>query len=114
MNNKSEQKNSGTKQLFSDAAIYAFANILQRGMMLILLPIYARYFTKSEFGAVDLLYQSILILILISSIGLPQGLPRGFYKENVTEEDNKKLLGVLVIFILPITLLFFFLVWIFS
>ena len=79
--NKQKSIKSGGKQLFSDSVIYALANILQRGMMLILLPIYARYFSKSEFGAMDLLYQSILILVLISSLGLPQGLPRGFYKE---------------------------------
>ena len=112
--NKQKSIKSGGKQLFSDSVIYALANILQRGMMLILLPIYARYFSKSEFGAMDLLYQSILILVLISSLGLPQGLPRGFYKENTTEEDNKKLLGVLSLFIFPITLTVFGLIWLLS
>ena len=102
------------KQLFSDTVIYALANILQRGMMLILLPIYARYLTKSEFGAVDLIYQSIIIVILISSVGLPQSLPRGFYKENTTEEDNKKLLGVLTVFIVPIAIITFVAIYYFS
>jgi O-antigen/teichoic acid export membrane protein len=102
------------KKLFSNVAIYAIANILQRGMMLILLPIYARYFTKTEFGAMDLLYQGVLILIIVSSIGMPQGLPRAMYKEGVTDEDNERLLGVLSLFILPVTLAASSVIWFFS
>ncbi len=102
------------KKLFSDSAIYAVANLLQRGMMLILLPIYARYFSKAEFGAMDLLYQGVLILIILSALGMPQGLPRGFHKDTVTEQDKRRLLGVLTIFLLPITALVSGSIWFFS
>ncbi len=102
------------KKLFSDSVIYAVANLLQRGMMLILLPIYARYFSKAEFGAMDLLYQGVLILIILSALGMPQGLPRGFHKKEVTEQDKRRLLGVLTLFLLPISLLVSGLIWLFS
>lgn len=102
------------KKLFSDSVIYAVANLLQRGMMLILLPIYARYFTKAEFGAMDLLYQGVLILIILSAFGMPQGLPRGFNKGSVTERDKARLLGVLTVFILPMSALVVSVVWYFS
>lgn len=102
------------KKLFSDSMIYALANLLQRGMMLILLPIYARYFSKSEFGAMDLLYQGVLILIILSALGMPQGLPRGFHQKEMTEQDKQRLLGVLTIFLLPVTLLVSGLIWFLS
>lgn len=102
------------KKLFSNTAMYALANLLQRGMMLILLPLYARHFTKAEFGAMDMLYQAILVLIIVSSIGMPQGLPRGMHREHVTEEDNRRLIGVLTLFIVPITAIVFGLIWAFS
>ena len=104
----------GLKALFSTSAMYAVANLLQRGMMLILLPIYARHFSKAEFGAMDLLYQGILVLIIVSSFGMPQGLPRGIHQEKATEEDGRRLLGVLTLFILPVTAITFALIWSFS
>ena len=104
----------GLKALFSTSAMYAVANLLQRGMMLILLPIYARHFSKAEFGAMDMLYQGILVLIILSSFGMPQGLPRGIHQENATAEDGRRLLGVLTLFILPITAITFALMWMFS
>lgn len=104
----------GLKKLLSNTAMYAVANLLQRGMMLLLLPIYARYFSKAEFGAMDMLYQGILVLIIVSSIGMPQGLPRGMHLEQSTEEDNRRLIGVLTLFILPISAIVFALLWYFS
>lgn len=104
----------GLRKLFSNTVTYAVANMLQRGMMLILLPIYARHFSKAEFGAMDILYQSILVLIILSSVGMPQGLPRAMHRENVTEEDNRRLIGVLTLLILPVTAIVFALIWYFS
>lgn len=102
------------KKLLSNTAMYALSNLLQRGMMLILLPIYARHFSKAEFGAMDMLYQAIMVLIVVSSIGMPPGLPRGMHREHVTEEGNRRLIGVLTLFIVPVTAIIFALVWYFS
>lgn len=104
----------GLRRLMSSSATYAVANLLQRGMMLILLPLYARHFTKAEFGAMDILYQGILVLALVSSLGMPQGLPRGIYREGATELDSHRLIGVLTVFLLPATLLVFGCLWFFS
>jgi len=102
------------KSLFSATTVYALANLLQRGMSLILLPIYARYFSKAEFGAMDLLYQSVMILIIFTSLGMPQGIPRGIHHGENTEDDNKKMLGVLSFFLILMSIFVFLLVNIFS
>lgn len=107
-------KSHSLRRLLSSSATYAIANLLQRGMMLILLPLYARHFSKAEFGAMDMLYQSILVLALLSSLGMPQGLPRGLYREGTTEEDSRRLIGVLTVFVLPVTVLLFVCIWVFS
>lgn len=106
--------NHSLRKLFSSSAIYAVANLLQRGMMLILLPLYARHFSKAEFGAMDMLYQGILVLALVSSLGMPQGLPRGIYRDGATEDDSRRLIGVLTAFVLPVTLVVFACIWVFS
>jgi O-antigen/teichoic acid export membrane protein len=91
----------GLKRLAASTVLYAISNLFQRGLMLILLPLYARYFTKAEFGAMDLIYQAVLVLIILSSLGMPQGLPRGFNIAGATEADNRKLIGVLTAVLIP-------------
>lgn len=91
----------GLKRLAASTVLYAVSNLFQRGLMLILLPLYARYFTKAEFGAMDLIYQAVLVLIILSSLGMPQGLPRGFNTAGATDADNRKLIGVLTAVLIP-------------
>ncbi len=94
-------------KLLSHSALYMAANLLQRGLSFILIPLYARYFTTAEFGAMDMLYQLAITLALFTSLGLPQGLVRGFYLPGdngaiMPESERKKLLGALVTFLLPL------------
>ncbi len=102
------------KSLFSNSATYAVANFLQRGLTFILLPLYTRYLSRSEFGAMDLLYQTVFILGLLTSAGITQGLSRGFYLENNTEASRRRLLGTVFAFLLPFSLLISLMVWFFA
>lgn len=92
--------------LLGHSATYALANVLQRGLSFILIPIYASYFSAAEFGAMDFLYQAVLLLSLISSLSLPQGLVRGFFPPNgegpASEEERKRILGALTTLLLPV------------
>ncbi len=91
------------------------ANFLQRGLSFLLIPLYAAYFSTAEFGAMDMLYQMAIALALLTSFGLPQGLVRGFYLAGESKdqdsvdtqmplEERRKLLGALITFLLPISL----------
>jgi O-antigen/teichoic acid export membrane protein len=98
-------------KLMSNSALYMAANVLQRGLSFLLIPLYSRYFTTAEFGAMDMLYQLAVTMALFTSLGLPQGLVRGFYLagdsgEVMAEDDRRKLLGALVTLLVPIAGLF--------
>ena len=90
--------------LFKSSTFYAIANLMQRGLAFLLIPMYTRYLSKAEFGAMDLLYQSIMILVIVASLGLPQGIVRGIYREDGKKEDLQALMGALVNFLLPLTI----------
>lgn len=100
---------SRIRSLFGHSALYMAANLLQRGLSFLLIPLYSRYFSTAEFGAMDMLYQLAVTLALLTSLGLPQGLVRGFYLagdsgEVMPDEDRRKLLGALVTFLFPFAL----------
>lgn len=95
--------------LLGHSAAYAVANILQRGLAFLLVPVYAAYFSPAEFGAMDVLYQAIMTLALAASLGLPQGLIRGFFppdgKGPATEEERKRILGALTTLLVPLSVI---------
>jgi O-antigen/teichoic acid export membrane protein len=93
------------RQLFGNSALYAGSNLLQRGVGFLLVPLYARYFSRAEFGAMDQIVQGTLILILLTSLGLPQGLVRGLHLETRDEEERRRMIGALVVFLMPVALL---------
>src|SRR5262245_20066051 len=93
------------RRLFGHSALYAGSNLLQRGLAFLLVPLYARYFSRSEFGAMDQVVQGTLILILLTSLGLPQGLVRGLHLETRDEDERRKMIGALVVFLVPVALL---------
>jgi len=95
---------SGIHALINDYALYAICNQLQRGLALLLLPVYTAYFTKGEFGAMEQIYQTVMVLVLVTSLGLPQGLVRGFYLHSESEDDRRKMVGALITFLAPLTL----------
>jgi len=91
--------------LFRSSSLYALSNLLQRGAGFLLIPLYARYFSTAEFGAMDQIYQGALVLILVTSIGLPQGLVRGIHLDTKTEDERRRLVGALVALLVPVTVL---------
>ncbi|HYV85000.1 MAG TPA: oligosaccharide flippase family protein [Patescibacteria group bacterium] len=92
------------RQLFGHSALYAGSNLLQRGVGFLLVPLYARYFSRAEFGAMDQIVQGTLILILLTSLGLPQGLVRGLHLETRDEEERRRMIGALIVFLVPVAL----------
>lgn len=94
--------------LLGHSAVFAAANILQRGLAFFLLPIYAAYFSAAEFGAMDVLYQSVLTLALLSSLGLPNGLIRGFFPPDGTgpapEAERRRILGAMTTLIMALSI----------
>ncbi|HUD72172.1 MAG TPA: oligosaccharide flippase family protein, partial [Dongiaceae bacterium] len=98
----SAPRSNGLRSLAGNAALYAGSNVAQRGVALLLVPLYARHFSTAEFGAMDQIYQGILLLILLTSLGLPQGLVRGIHLDTTTEDERSRMLGALLALLLPV------------
>src|SRR3989338_4229501 len=64
------------KQFFKDSFIYGSANILSRGIAILLLPLYTRVLSPEEYGVVDMLTIFGALMNLIVSLEISQGFAR--------------------------------------
>ncbi len=72
------------KQLAGQTAIYGLSSVVARIFNYLLVPVYTRVFSKSEYGLVTELYAYIAILMVVLTYGLETGYFR-FVREKVSE-----------------------------
>jgi len=58
------------KQLLGQTAIYGLSSIFGRLLNYLLVPLYTRYFSPSEYGDVSLLYAYVAILLIVLTYGM--------------------------------------------
>jgi len=75
---------SGT--VLKQGAIYALGNILSRLGGFLLLPLYLRALTPTEYGVLEMFYTSLTVLSLFVSGGLSQAALRYYYEYDATDE----------------------------
>jgi len=73
------------KRIIKHSFIYAIATILNRAIIIILLPVYTRYLTKIEYGMLELLMITSSIIVLILQLGLGSALFRSVLYKNKSE-----------------------------
>jgi O-antigen/teichoic acid export membrane protein len=91
-------------KLLKQAAVYGLSHGLNHTIGLLLVPIYARVFTKELFGAIDLITVTASVLLLILSLGLDSALSR-FYYEDTNIAERKRLVSTAVWFVLGLSTL---------
>lgn len=64
------------KQLARDGSIYAAGTIASRGIALLTVPIYTRFLDPENFGALDLILTSGVLVTLVVALEVGQGLAR--------------------------------------
>jgi O-antigen/teichoic acid export membrane protein len=69
----------------SEGAVYAFSNVLARGLGLILLPVLARYLSPADYGAIELVAAAYALLNLLLPLEVTQGMAR----LQVEEKDDR-------------------------
>ena len=69
------------KKLLGQTAIYGLSSIVGRLLNFLLVPLYTRYFTTSEYGDVTLLYAYAAFLLIILSYGMETAFFRFSQKE---------------------------------
>jgi O-antigen/teichoic acid export membrane protein len=64
------------QRLLKHSFVYAVATVLNRAVNIILLPVYTRYLSKADYGALEILFITSTLLVLVLQIGMGSALFR--------------------------------------
>lgn len=101
------------KTFFKNSFIYTIGTILTRGIGIILVPIYTRYLTPSEYGVIDLFMILTSIISLTIALEIHQAVVR-FYQDARDENEKMQYVSSAFIFSIFIYSLYFVISYIFS
>ncbi len=79
------------KDLLKEGGLYTLANLLTKGLSLLLLPFYADYFTKAEYGILAMLGIAGALGAAIFSFQIYQGVGRFITEKEQTLEEKQKI-----------------------
>jgi len=79
------------KEVVKQYFVYGIGSIAQTALGIILLPLYLRLFSPSQYGVISLLIVVSSFLSMFASVGIVSALFRLYYDEEV--EERKKLVG---------------------
>jgi O-antigen/teichoic acid export membrane protein len=74
-------------RFFKDSAVYTFGNVLTRGIAIVLLPVYTRLLSPSEYGIVDLINIVGSFINVTIALEIGQGFGR-YYADAPSEKDK--------------------------
>jgi O-antigen/teichoic acid export membrane protein len=80
------------RDLLKEGGLYTVANLLTKGVSLLLIPFYTAYFTPEDYGVIDMLVVFGTIVTTIVSLQLNQGLGR-YVSDSEIDQDEKNALG---------------------
>lgn len=85
------------KKTAKNSAIYAIGTILRRVTALVMLPIYTRYLTPSDYGVVELLTMAIEFASILAGIRISQAMFRYYLLAESNEEKQAVVSTVLIV-----------------
>jgi O-antigen/teichoic acid export membrane protein len=99
------------KNLFRHSFVYMLGSIASRMIGFIMIPVYTRYLTPSDYGVLELLSLTIDIVGMFAALGINSAITR-FYYDHETEESRNRvittaLLSTIVLAALPTALLIY-------
>ena len=77
------------KRLLKDSSLYSVSSLLSRGVAIVLVPIYTRFFEPNEYGALDLLTVVATLANYIIALEISQGVARS-YADAETESSKRQ------------------------
>lgn len=89
------------KRLTSDSFIYGLSNTLSKFLGVFLIPIYTRVFMPADYGVIDLIQLSIVIMIILLTCGLDSAIFR-FYYDAENEAEKKTIISTILLFVFTI------------
>ncbi|MCF8296628.1 MAG: oligosaccharide flippase family protein [Saprospiraceae bacterium] len=87
------------KDFTKDTVIYGLGNVLKKGIGLLLIPLYTRYLTTSDYGILDSLSTLTFFLSALAGLGLATATPRYFFMAKNEYEKGKVLYTSLLLLI---------------
>ena len=97
------------KKLAGQTAIYGLSTIVGRFLNFLLVPIYTRFFSQSDYGIVTELYSYTVFLMIL----LTYGMETGFFRFSQEENDKPHVYTTILSSLLSSSLMFIGLVYIF-
>lgn len=85
------------KAFFKNSFIYTFGTVLTKGMSLLLVPIYTRYLSPSEYGIIDLFVIVASIISLTIALEIHQAVVR-FYQDTKEQKDRTEYVSTAFLF----------------
>ena len=77
------------KSTYKHAFIYTFANVLQKGIGFLMLPIYTHYLQTEGYGIVGMVDITISVLSVFVGYGVQSAVQRFYYEKNSTPQQDK-------------------------
>lgn len=100
------KKISKYKKLYKDSIIFAIGNFGSKILSLILVPLYVRYLSTSEYGTIDIIITTTNIILPIMSFSIYEGALRFLFDKSLSKKRivstslNISFLGIIVVFII--------------
>lgn len=93
------------KKFFKDSAVYSFGTVITRGIQIVMVPIYTRLLTPSDYGIMDMLMVVAGFANVAVALEIGQGFSR-FYSDATTEVDKMEYSSTSLWFVLATYSLF--------
>ena len=85
------------RESFKHTSIYTFGNLTSKAVGLLLIPVYTHYLKPREYGIIDILDLTIILIGVVVSMGLGSSLFR-YYLAAETEEGRHEVVGSALLF----------------
>ncbi|MFH2002266.1 MAG: oligosaccharide flippase family protein [Planctomycetota bacterium] len=85
------------KRILKHSAIYGLGNVISKMIGFILIPVYTNVLSKAEYGLIELLNNTMIIIQLVVGMGLSIAILR-FYSEDKDEDSRDAVITTSIIF----------------
>lgn len=79
------------KQTIRHSAVYSFANLLQKGVGFLMIPVYTHFLTPSDYGVLEMMDLTMMVLATITGMKIGGAIIRFYYRYDSLEEKREVL-----------------------
>jgi len=80
---------SEVKLIARHSSIYGLANVLDRIVSFIMIPVYTRFLTPADYGILELIYMTTSVISLVVGLGIEEAVSRFYFDYKDEKERNK-------------------------